>query len=147
MKFYAFLGLTLLKRIDFSAQEFSIYFLAYDGPEAISHGAHFTDREGVVELLHNHGTEKDPNYRPNNGNVEPHRGFGHICISVDNIQAACKRIADAGYPFQKKLEDGRMNNVAFALDPDGYWVEIVGRKRLEDTAGVETTDPGTYRMV
>ncbi|KAI9769103.1 MAG: Lactoylglutathione lyase [Geoglossum simile] len=134
LKFYSFLGLTLLKKVDFSAQKFSIYLLAYDSPDAISHGAHFTDREGVIELTHNHGTENDPNYRPNNGNTEPHRGFGHICISVDNIQAACKRIADAGYAFQKRLEDGRMKNVAFALDPDGYWVEIVGQKKLEDTA-------------
>ena len=66
---------------------------------------------------------------------------------MDNIQAACKRVADAGYGFQKRLEDGRMRNVAFALDPDGYWVEIVGQKKLEETVGVETTDLGTYHMV
>lgn len=38
----------------------------------------------------------------------------------DNIQAACQRIEDAGYKFQKKLSDGRMKHIAFALDPDGY---------------------------
>lgn len=38
----------------------------------------------------------------------------------DNIQAACQRIEDAGYKFQKKLTDGKMRNIAFALDPDGY---------------------------
>ena len=41
-------------------------------------------------------------------------------ISVDAIQAACQRIEDAGYKFQKKLTDGRMRSIAFALDPDGY---------------------------
>jgi lactoylglutathione lyase len=66
---------------------------------------------------------------------------------VDNIQAACKRIGDAGYGFHKRLEDGRMKFVAFALDPDGYWVEIVSQKKLEDTEGIETTDLGGYRMV
>ena len=71
----------------------------------------------MLELTHNHGTESDPDYAPHNGNKEP-KGFGHVCISVDNLQAACKRIEDAGYKFQKKLTDGRMKNIAFALDPD-----------------------------
>ena len=70
-------------------------------------------------MTHNHGTEKDPKFKVNNGNVEPYRGFGHIAISVDNIQAACKRIEDAGYEFQKKLTDGRMRHIAFVKDPDG----------------------------
>ncbi len=68
-------------------------------------------------------------------------------ISVDNIQAACQRIEDAGYKFQKKLTDGRMRHIAFALDPDGYWVEIVSQKSLEATEGLTTTDLTTYRMV
>jgi lactoylglutathione lyase len=66
---------------------------------------------------------------------------------VDNIQAACQRIEDAGYKFQKKLSDGRMRHVAFALDPDGYWVEIVGQKSLEETEKETETDVSTYRMV
>ena len=53
-------------------------------------------------MTHNYGTENDPNFSVHNGNKDP-RGFGHICVSVDNIQAACQRIEDAGYRFQKKL--------------------------------------------
>jgi lactoylglutathione lyase len=90
--------------------------------------------------------ESDPNYQIANGNSDPGRGFGHICISVDNIQAACKRIEDAGYPFQKKLTDGRMRNIAFAKDPDGYWVEIIGQKPLEETEGVTSTETSSYRF-
>ena len=82
--------------------------------------------------------EFDPNYTIANGNSDPGRGFGHICVSVDNIQAACKRIEEAGYPFQKKLTDGRMRQIAFAKDPDGYWVEIIGQRPLEETEGVNT---------
>jgi lactoylglutathione lyase len=26
--------------------------------------------------------------------------------------------------FKKKPEEGNMHNLAFAYDPDGYWVEI-----------------------
>src|ERR1700749_4398915 len=54
------------------------------------------------------GTESDESYTVNTGNAEPHKGFGHLAISVDNIQAACKRLEDLGYAFQKKLSDGRM---------------------------------------
>lgn len=89
---------------------------------------------------------KSPNYKIANGNSDPGRGFGHICISVDNIQAACQRIEDAGYPFQKKLTDGRMRNIAFAKDPDGYWVEIIGQKPLEETKDIKTTETSSYRF-
>ena len=30
-----------------------------------------------------------------------------------------------GVTFQKKPADGRMSNIAFIKDPDGYWIEIV----------------------
>jgi lactoylglutathione lyase len=112
--------------------KFDLYFLAYDSPKAVSHGNHWSDREGIVELTHN---------------TEPYKGFGHLCISVDNLQAACQRLEDAGYKFQKKLTDGRMRHIAFVLDPDGYWVEVIGQKPLEETENVKDTDTATYRMV
>jgi lactoylglutathione lyase len=70
-----------------------------------------------------------------------------LCVSVDNLQAACQRLEDAGYKFQKKLTDGRMRHIAFVLDPDGYWVEVIGQKPLEETESVKETDTSTYRMV
>ncbi|KAK7747253.1 Lactoylglutathione lyase [Cytospora paraplurivora] len=146
VKFYEFLGMKLVKKLEFPEAKFDLYFLGYDSPKALSHGNSTFDREGLIELTHNYGTENDPEYKINNGNTEPHRGFGHTCISVDNIQAACQRIEDAGYKFQKKLTDGRMRNIAFALDPDGYWVEIIGRKPLEETENVKETDVTTYLM-
>ena len=97
-----------------------------------------------MELTHNYGTEDDPNFAVVNGNTEPYRGFGHIAISVDNIEAACKRLEDEGYEFQKKLTEGRMRHIAFVKDPDGYWVEILRRK--EDAPASTETDPKSYRM-
>ncbi|KAL2119818.1 hypothetical protein VTJ04DRAFT_6779 [Mycothermus thermophilus] len=146
IKFYSFLGMSLLHKLSFPEAKFDLYFLGFDSPGAVSAGNNLWDREGLIELTHNYGTESDPNYRVNNGNVEPHRGFGHTCVSVDNIQAACKRLEDAGYKFQKKLTDGKMKHIAFVLDPDGYWVEIIGQKPLEETENVTTTDTSTYRM-
>ena len=109
-----------INKLDFPENKFSLYFLAYDAPESASTNAHWTDRQGVLELTHNHGSENDPNFKVANGNSDPGKGFGHICVSVDNIQAACKRLEDASYKFQKRLMDGRMKNIAFCLDPDGW---------------------------
>jgi lactoylglutathione lyase len=147
VKFYELLGMSVVRKAEFPEAKFDLYFLAYNAKGAVSFGNSAIDREGVIELTHNYGTENDPTYTINNGNKDPHRGFGHTCISVDNIQAACQRIEDAGYKFQKKLTDGRMHNIAFALDPDGYWVEIIGQKPVEETASIKETDVSTYRMV
>ncbi|KXL48007.1 hypothetical protein M433DRAFT_8137 [Acidomyces richmondensis BFW] len=143
--FYEHLGMKVIEKKSFPDNKFDLYFLAYDSPNAVSHANHWTDREGIIELTHNYGTENDPNYKPHNGNKPP-QGFGHVCISVDNIQAACKRISDAGYRFQKRLEDGRMHHIAFALDPDDYWVEIIAMNPVNETENVSSTDTSTYRM-
>jgi lactoylglutathione lyase len=146
VKFYEFLGMKLINKLENPDAKFDLYFLAYDSPKAVSYGSHWTDREGIVELTHNYGTEDDPDYKIANGNTDP-RGFGHLAISVDNIQAACQRIQDAGYKFQKTLTDGKMKHIAFALDPDGYWVEVIGQKSVEESESVKDTDVATYRMV
>jgi lactoylglutathione lyase len=146
LDYYKLLGLTQINKLSFPDNKFDLYFLAYDGPSSASTGAHWTDREGVIELTHNYGSESDASFKINNGNADPGKGFGHICISVDNIQAACQRIEDAGYKFQKKLTDGRMRSIAFALDPDNYWVEIIGQKNVDETKDITTTETSGYRM-
>ncbi|KAG9823549.1 lactoylglutathione lyase-like protein, partial [Aureobasidium melanogenum] len=145
VKFYEHLGMKMVNKMENPDAKFDLYFMAYDDDKSVSHGKHWSDREGLVELTHNYGTEKDDNYTVNNGNGKENRGFGHVCISVDNIQDACKRISDAGYSFQKRLEDGRMRSIAFALDPDNYWVEIISQNPVSETEG-KKTDVSTYRM-
>ena len=145
VKFYEFLGMSLVEKKQFPDNKFDLYFLAYDSPKAVSHNNHWTDREGIIELTHNYGTESS-DWKACNGNRDHGKGFGHVCVSVDNIQAACKRLEDAGYKFQKKLSDGRMRHIAFALDPDDYWVEIVSFNSVEKTENETTTDPKGYRM-
>lgn len=39
-----------------------------------------------------------------------------------------------------------MRSIAFALDPDNYWVEIIGQKNVDETKDVKTTDTQSYRM-
>ncbi|TCD66330.1 Lactoylglutathione lyase [Steccherinum ochraceum] len=128
LKFYQeVLGMDLIATS--GGSDFTLYFLAYDH----SNGKATQDekqsqrflREGIVELTHNHGTENDANFVGyHNGNKDP-RGFGHIAITVPDVQAACDRFEKLGVPFQKKLTDGRMRHIAFILDPDGYWVEVL----------------------
>jgi lactoylglutathione lyase len=40
-----------------------------------------------------------------------------------------------------------MRSIAFVLDPDGYWVEVIGQNPVDKTEGITTTDVETYRMV
>ena len=46
---------------------------------------------------------------------------------VDDVYAASDALMAAGVEFQKKPDDGGMKGLAFAKDPDGYWIEIVKR--------------------
>ncbi|MEA9949923.1 lactoylglutathione lyase [Xanthomonas campestris pv. raphani] len=129
------LGFRLLDARDFSDAKFSLYFLAL-----LAEGTAVPDDDaarrlwmagipGVLELTHNHGTETQDGAVYHDGNSDP-RGFGHICISVPDIHAACARFDSLGVPYQKRLEDGRMKHLAFIKDPDGYWVEIISNTPL-----------------
>lgn len=124
------LGYQLIDKRDFAEAQFSLYFLAYV-PAGVAVPEDDATRRlwmaglpGVLELTHNHGTETQEGPVYHDGNSDP-RGFGHICVSVPELESACQRFEDLGVPFQKRLTDGRMKNIAFIKDPDGYWVEII----------------------
>jgi lactoylglutathione lyase len=152
LKFYQdILGMSLMRTHESQAGGFNLYFLGYPGSKGVS--AQTADREGLLELTWNHGTENDPDFKYHDGNSQP-QGFGHICegfhgslhvscpglrgrganmntgVSVDSIEAACQRFEELGCSWKKRLTDGRMKNVAFLLDPDGYWVEVVQNERF-----------------
>lgn len=128
------MGMTLLKKLDFPDMKFSLYFL--------THGEDFSDisnddsertaqtfgHPAMLELTHNWDDNAD-NTQYHNGNSDP-RGFGHIGFHVPDLEGACQRFEALGVPFQKKLSDGKMNNIAFIKDPDGYWIEIFNASRM-----------------
>ena len=66
----------------------------------------------TLELTHNYGTENDKDFKYNNGNVEPHRGFGHIAFFTDDVYASCEKLEKEGVQFQKKPDEGRMKGLA-----------------------------------
>ncbi len=131
------LGFQLIDQRDFPEAKFSLYFLALL-PAGTQVPADATARRvwmagipGVLELTHNHGTEQQDGPVYHDGNSDP-RGFGHICVSVPDIHAACARFDALGVPYQKRLQDGRMKHLAFIKDPDGYWVEIISNTPLAE---------------
>jgi lactoylglutathione lyase len=139
MDFYTrVLGMRLIRKLDFPEMKFTLYFLGYlDDRQAHTvpnDDAHRTTyifgREAMLELTHNWGSEKDPDFAYHNGNDEP-QGFGHIGIAVPDVYAACSRLENLGVEFVKKPDDGKMKGLAFVKDPDGYWVEILQPNMLE----------------
>lgn len=138
LEFYCqVLGMTLLRKVDIEAGEFSLYFLGYtkddeevptDPKDAVRY---VFQREGVLELTHNWGTEDEAGPVYHDGNGEP-RGFGHIALDVPNVHAACARFEEAGVEFVKRPDDGMMKGLAFIKDPDGYWIEILSALKMAD---------------
>lgn len=124
------LGMALVRRLDFEDMKFSLYFLKFveDADALPASDAERTtwmfSQTGVLELTHNWGTESDPDFAYHNGNAQP-QGFGHLCISVPDLAAAVKWFDANGVAFVKRPEDGKMKDIAFIKDPDGYWIEIV----------------------
>jgi len=121
------LGMTVVKERHFEEAAFSLYFLASarkNGEDSDTNPK--TMYHPILELTHNHGTEKDPNFSYHSGNEDP-KGFGHTGFLVDDLQGACDFLEKNDVSFKKKPHEGSMRGLAFAYDPDGYWVEIIQR--------------------
>lgn len=131
------MGMRVLRKLDFPDMSFSLYFLAQieEGgmvpeDEGMRTAWTFAQR-GVLELTHNWGTESDPAFKYHDGNAQP-QGFGHICFSVPDLAAAIAWFDKNEVPYVKRPEQGKMKNVAFIKDPDGYWIEIVQPALLKE---------------
>ena len=123
-------GMRVLRKLDFPEMKFSLYFLAVaeqaqKAPEDQGERTAWTfSQSGVLELTHNWGTESDADFKYHDGNAQP-QGFGHICFSVPDLAASVKWFDDNHITYVKRPEQGKMRDVAFIKDPDGYWIEIV----------------------
>ena len=129
-------GMRLLRKLDFEEMSFSLYFLGRldedeQIPEEIGERTAWTfSQRGLLELTHNWGTEEQAEFSYHNGNAEP-QGFGHICFSVPDLDAAIAWLDTQGVTYVKRPEQGKMKDVAFIEDPDGYWIEIVEPARMK----------------
>lgn len=130
------LGMQVLRKLDFPEMKFSLYFLARlddavsQVPEDAGARTVWTFRQhGLLELTHNWGTEDQPGFKYHDGNAQP-QGFGHICFSVPDLDDAVAWFDENQVHFVKRPDQGKMRDVAFIQDPDGYWIEIVQADRL-----------------
>ena len=125
------MGMTLLDKIAFPQYSFDLYFLTTlpDGetyslevgsPEA--HRYLWGYPGTTLELTHNYG---DNSYHPGNGEGD---GFGHVAFHVDDVYGKTDELVGGGVDFKKKPDEGNMKGLAFAFDPDNYWVELVKRR-------------------
>ncbi|PHJ15525.1 lactoylglutathione lyase [Cystoisospora suis] len=129
-------GMKCILSYDFPSMGFSLYFLERPRDGEVLPSGDRREREKYLwtmqggtclELTHNHGSEHDTSFRLNNGNEEPHRGFGHIGFNTADLHEACRELEANGVQFRKRPEEGKMRNIAFAVDPNGYWLEIISR--------------------
>ena len=105
------LGMTLVKEFSFPDMRFSLYFVGYVTPEdeaipgdAVERSAYAFRQKAMLELTHNWGTESDDSFAGyHNGNDDP-RGYGHIGLSVPDVESACERFEKMGVEFCKTAE-------------------------------------------
>ena len=103
-------GMKLLRQKDYPDGKFTLAFVGYG-----------EDKDNtVIELTHNWDTDS----------YDLGGGFGHIALEVDDVYKATDDIRNRG---GKILRDaGPMNAgttiIAFVEDPDGYQIELIGKK-------------------
>ncbi|WP_127478015.1 lactoylglutathione lyase [Sulfurivermis fontis] len=112
IRFYTeVLGMKLLRRKDYPEGKFTLAFVGY-GDEADN---------SVIELTYNWGVDS----------YELGSGFGHLALEVDDVYRAAEEIRARGGRILR--EPGPMNAgttlIAFVADPDGYPIELIGRKQ------------------
>jgi lactoylglutathione lyase len=73
----------------------------------------------------------------NHDQTEPYEigtGYGHIAITVDDIDATLERLADLGIEPEKPpytVREGG-SRLCFVRDPDGYRIEILEKHKAEE---------------
>jgi lactoylglutathione lyase len=105
------LGMRLLRQKDYPDGKFTLAFVGY-GAE--------TDNT-VIELTYNWDTD----------HYDLGTGYGHIAIEVDDVYEAVEELRSRGGNVIR--DAGPMNAgttiIAFIEDPDGYPIELIGRKQ------------------
>ena len=56
--------------------------------------------------------------------------FGHICFNVPDLEAAQAWFDEHDVTFVKRADQGKMKDVIFVKDPDGYWIEVIQADRM-----------------
>jgi lactoylglutathione lyase len=108
VKFYqAAFGLEVADKIEF--ESFSLIYLSN------------SEDDFELELTVNHG----------HGAYDLGNGYGHLAVSVDDLEAAHEKIAATGAtctPVRELALNGKLvGKFFFVTDPDGYKIEVLQR--------------------
>ena len=101
------LGMRLLRQSGYPSGRFTLAFVGY-GEES---------DEAVLELTHNWDTTS----------YDLGTGYGHIAITVENMEEALERLATMGIVPERPPYTVRAGGslLCFVRDPDGYRIELI----------------------
>lgn len=102
------LGLVETHRMENEAGRFTLVYLAAPRDRERAEA----ERSPEVELTFNWDVE----------DYQGGRNFGHLAFKVDDIYAACARLAKGGVTINRPPRDGHM---AFVRSPDGISIELL----------------------
>jgi lactoylglutathione lyase len=114
LKFYTeILRMSLLRREEYPQGRFTLAFIGYQSE----------DTSTVIELTYNWDIS----------HYEIGTAYGHIALSVQDINETCKTLEAAGVKILRKpgpmaylpLGGGEPHVIAFIEDPDGYRIELI----------------------
>jgi lactoylglutathione lyase len=116
------LGLEVLSTKEVPNGRFTLVFLAAPG-----------DHSAQIELTYNW----DPEVYTGG------RNFGHVAYAVEDIYAACRRLAEHGVTILRPPRDGRM---AFVRSPDGISIELLqkGGAKTPEEPWLSMPNTGTW---
>ena len=102
------LGLEAAERFDFD--DFTLVYLRND------------ESDFEIELTHNHDQSEPYSHGT---------GYGHVAVTVEDIEAEHRRLRDAGVStrdiVEMKHEGQTLARLFFLEDPDGYKIEVIER--------------------
>ena len=102
------LRLSEVRRMENPRGRFTVVFLS--APDDLARAR--SDSAPLVELTYNWDPE----------DYGGGRNFGHLAYQVDDIYAACARLAEGGVTINRPPRDGHM---AFVRSPDGVSIELL----------------------
>lgn len=111
IEFYTkLLEMKVLRQKEYPEGEFTLAFLGYDDESL----------QTALELTYNWNTKR----------YDLGDAYGHIAIEVDDVYQTCEKIKAMGGKVVR--EAGPMKHgttvLAFVEDPDGYKIELLGKK-------------------
>ena len=103
------IGMKLLRKSENTEYQYTLAFMGFgSNPE-----------HAELELTYNWGVTQ----------YELGTAYGHIALGVPDVAAACERIRKAGGTITREPGPvkGGKTVIAFAVDPDGYKIELIQR--------------------